>query len=175
MEHALDNYRTLVGRVDELCADISASLQEQITCSEGCSGCCAAITLFPVEAAALGEALAALPAPEAAAIRDHVRRNAVEERCPLLSNRRCLLYRARPIICRTHGLPILFTEGDERRLDCCPRNLTSRESLSGSTIIDLDRLNGVLVAINALYLKQTKASPDSPRRLTIAEAILSRE
>lgn len=172
MENALDNYRTLVGRVDELCAGIYASLQEQITCSEGCSSCCAAITLFPVEAAALREALAALPTREAGAIRTHVSAQAVGERCPLLSNRRCLLYQARPIICRTHGLPILFTEDDAQRLDCCPRNLTSRESLSGSTIIDLDRLNSVLVAINALFLRQTEAPPDFPQRLTIAEALL---
>lgn len=175
MESALDNYRNLISRVDTLCTGIHNALQEQITCSEGCSSCCAAITLFPVEAAALGEALAALPPGEAAAIRDHVSEHAAGECCPLLANRRCLLYQARPIICRTHGLPILFTEEDERRLDCCPRNLTSRESLSGSTIIDLDRLNSVLVAINALYLKQRECPPDFPPRLTIAEAILSRE
>jgi Fe-S-cluster containining protein len=175
MESALDNYHNLIGRVDALCTGIHNVLQEQITCSAGCSSCCAAITLFPVEAAALREALAALPPLEATAIRDHVSEHAAGECCPLLSNRRCLLYQARPIICRTHGLPILFTEEDARRLDCCPRNLTSREALSGSTIIDLDRLNSVLVAINALYLKQTEASPDSPQRLTIAEALLSRE
>lgn len=175
MENALNNYRQLVTRVDELCAGIEHALQNQITCSEGCSACCTSITIFPVEAAALREALSALPDGEAASIRHHVEEHAAGERCPLLSDHRCLLYEARPIICRTHGLPILFTEDDKPRLDCCPLNLASRESLSGSTIIDLDRLNVVLVAINSLFLKQTPSPLDRTERLTIAEALLTAE
>ncbi len=173
MENILDNYRQLLARVDGLCAGIQDALQEQITCSEGCSDCCASITVFPVEAAALKQALADQTKEQQTAIRDHVTEHAGGERCPLLRDRRCLLYRARPIICRTHGLPILFTEGDAQRLDCCPLNLSSRESLSGSSIIDLDRLNSVLVAVNALYLRQIEAPPDFPQRLTIAQALLS--
>ena len=53
MSRLLDNYQQLVARIDALCQAIDASLGEQITCSEGCSSCCTAITLFPVEAAAL--------------------------------------------------------------------------------------------------------------------------
>ncbi len=173
MENVLDNYHQLLARVDGLCAGIQDALAEQITCSEGCSDCCTSITVFPVEAAALKQALAGQTEEQQTAIRDHVREHATGERCPLLSDRRCLLYRARPIICRTHGLPILFTEGDAQRLDCCPLNLTNRESLSGSSIIDLDRLNSVLVAVNALYLRQIEAPPDFPQRLTIAQALLS--
>jgi len=172
MENALNNYRQLVTRVDELCTGIEHALQNQITCSEGCSACCTSITIFPVEAAALREALMVLPDGEAASIRRHVAEHAADERCPLLYDHRCLLYTARPIICRTHGLPILFMENDKQRLDCCPLNLLNRESLSGSTIIDLDRLNVMLVTINALFLKQTEAPPGLPERLTIAEALL---
>lgn len=171
MQRLLDNYRQLVARVDNLCAGITRSLGERITCSEGCSGCCAAITIFPVEAAALKEALQALPPEEADEIRAHVAEHAGGDRCPLLSRDRCLLYRARPIICRTHGLPILFTEGETRRADCCPRNLTDGGPLSGSQVIDLDRLNQLLVAVNALYLKQSGA-PGQPERLTIARTLV---
>jgi len=159
--------------VDELCAGIANTLRERIACAAGCSGCCAAITIFPVEAAALRETLDSLTEAEASVIRRHVEEHAGEEDCPLLSNDRCLLYEARPIICRTHGLPILFTEDGNQRLDCCPLNLTKGESLPGSAIIDLDRLNTVLVAVNALYLKQTAgASSDLPQRLSIAAALL---
>jgi len=175
MENALNNYRQLIARVNELCAGIEHALQGQITCCEGCSTCCTSITIFPVEAAALREALASLPDGEAASILRHVAEYATGERCPLLLDHRCLLYEARPIICRTHGLPILFMEDDKQRLDCCPLNLTNRESLSGSTIIDLDRLNVVLVAINSLFLKHAPSQLDRPARLTIAEALLTPE
>jgi Fe-S-cluster containining protein len=146
-------------------------LSGQITCSAGCSSCCTAITLFPVEAAALNAALEALPEAHRTAIRLHVAAQAGGERCPLLEDHRCLLYAARPIICRTHGLPIMYTEGNQRKADCCPLNLNDEAlPVSGSAIIDIDRLNTLLVAVNALFLSHADAA-GLPERLTIAEAL----
>lgn len=168
----LDNYRKFVARVDALCNGIKGALHEHIACADGCSACCASITLFPVEAAALNAALELLPVEEADAIRLHVREHAGGERCPLLRKSRCLLYAARPVICRTHGFPILYTQNDERRVDCCPLNLERCESLPGSAVIELDRLNTILVAINSLFISQAGQTSDLPERLSIAEAIL---
>jgi Fe-S-cluster containining protein len=173
VEDLLNNYRHLVARIDALCHCIAEALGEQITCSGGCSACCTSITLFPVEAAALATALDALPEEDADEIRRHVAEHADGERCPLLHNHLCLLYGARPIICRTHGLPIIYGTGEERRIDYCPRNLTDSESLPGSVIIDLDNLNSLLVAVNALFLSKSEVF-DSPERLTITEALLGR-
>jgi Fe-S-cluster containining protein len=171
MKQLLDNYYQMVSRVDALCREIQNALSDQITCREGCSSCCTAITLFPVEAAALAAALEALPDSERTSIQRHAAEHAAGERCPLLKDHRCLLYGARPIICRTHGLPIIYTEGTQRKVDCCPHNLVEGEQpLSGSAIIDLDRLNTLLVAVNALYLSHADAS-DLPERLTITEAL----
>ena len=171
MQNLLDNYYQMVTRVDALCRRIQDALSGRITCSEGCSSCCTAITLFPVEAAALNAALEALPDAQQAAIRRHVDERAGGERCPLLEDHRCLLYAARPLICRTHGLPIIYTEGSERKVDCCPRNLSDGEQpVSGSAIIDLDRFNTLLVAVNALFLSHAGAG-DLPERLTIADAL----
>ncbi|MBK5276241.1 MAG: YkgJ family cysteine cluster protein [Desulfuromonadales bacterium] len=170
MENLLDNYHQMLVRVDALCRGIQDALSGRITCSEGCSSCCTAITLFPVEAAALNAALEALPEDQQEAIRRHVAEQAEGERCPLLEHHRCLLYAARPIICRTHGLPIIYNEGNERKTDCCPLNTIEGESVSGSVIIDLDRLNTLLVAVNALYLSHVDRE-DLPERLTIAEAL----
>lgn len=174
MTDVLDNYRQLLERVDALCRGIEGALHEHITCSEGCSSCCTAITLFPVEAAALNAALDALPADRATAIRLHVAEHADDERCPLLSNHRCLLYAARPVICRTHGLPIMYMEDSEQRVDCCPLNLEQCESLPGTAVIDLNRLNALLVAVNALFISQVEAPDELPERLSIAEALLGR-
>ena len=170
MPHFLDNYKQLTARIDALCNEIAAALGEQITCSAGCSSCCTAITVFSVEAAAMREALANLPDTTAEEIRRHVSEHADDERCPLLLHHRCLLYDARPIICRTHGLPIVYTTDDQRNSDCCPLNLTEAESISGSHVVDLDKLNTLLVAVNSIYLSQTDSS-ESPERLTFAEVI----
>ena len=171
MGNLLDNYYRMIASVDVLCRGIQDALSTRITCSKGCSGCCTAITLFPVEAAALNAALEALPDEQRTAIRQHVAENSGGERCPLLKDHCCLLYAARPIICRTHGLPIIFTEGSERKVDCCPRNLGEDEqAVSGSAIIDLDKLNTLLVAVNALFISQADAG-NPPERLTIADAL----
>lgn len=170
MPHFLDNYKQLTARVDALCSTITEALGTQITCSAGCSSCCTAITIFPVEAAAMQESLNNLPDHQAEAIRRHVQEHAEHERCPLLLHHRCLLYDARPIICRTHGLPIVYDAEDQRKSDCCPLNLSDSASLSGTNVVDLDKLNTLLVAVNSIYLSQTDtANPDV--RVTIAEAI----
>lgn len=115
-------------------------------------------------------ALDELPEQEAEDIRRHATRHAGSERCPLLSQHRCLLYAARPIICRTHGLPIIYTEDNLRKSDCCPLNMNGAESITGSSVIDLDKLNPLLVAVNALYLSQAEIT-ETAERLTIVEAV----
>ena len=170
MHHILDNYKLLVARVDALCSDIAVNLAEHITCSAGCSSCCTSITIFPVEAAAMHEMLRSLPELKAGEIRQHVLEHADGERCPLLLNKHCLLYEARPIICRTHGLPIIYTSNNERNSDCCPLNMTGAESISGSNVVDLDKLNTLLVAVNSTYVAQSGGTK-LPERLTLAQAI----
>lgn len=172
MPHLLENYKQLVARVDALCDVISSSLGGQITCSAGCSSCCTAITVFPVEAAAMRETLDSFPALKAEEIRRHVLEHADGERCPLLFQHHCLLYEARPIICRTHGLPIIYTNNGQRNSDCCPLNMNDTGSLSGSQVVDLDKLNTLLAAVNSIYLSHSDCT-ESPERLTIAEVITS--
>lgn len=174
MSDLIANYKRLVARVDALCSAIQSSLQDQITCSEGCSSCCTAITIFPVEAAALQTALDELPEQEAGNIRRHIAQHTSEERCPLLLHKRCLLYRTRPIICRTHGLPIIYTENNQRKSDCCPLNLNDAVSISGSSVIDLDKLNPLLVAVNSLYLSQVETI-ETTERITILEALTKKK
>lgn len=170
MSHFLDNYKQLIARVDALCGEIETSLGDQITCSEGCSSCCTAITVFPVEAAAMRHALEQLPGQQAEEIRHHVSAHANDERCPLLNHHRCMLYEARPIICRTHGLPIVYTADGHRNSDCCPHNLSETGALSGANVVDLDKLNTLLAAINSIFLSRTETY-GSELRVTIADAL----
>ena len=171
MENRLDNYFQLVSRIDDLCRKVEDALREHIKCAEGCSSCCKPITLFPVEAAAIWQGVDALSEEAAEKIRRYAAAHADEDVCPLLCDHRCLIYSFRPVICRTHGLPILFTDNGERRVDYCPENLQGRESLPGSAVIDLDRLNALLVAVNALFVSQGQSGRDSEARVQIGKAV----
>jgi Fe-S-cluster containining protein len=168
----LRNYRNLVDKVDGLCRGIENEYLENIACRRGCDGCCRHISLFPVEALSLAQALRELPETLATHIRGKARAASPDGPCPLLEDGACLLYPSRPIICRTHGLPILTREYGKPAIDFCAKNFKGIESLPGHAVIDLDLLNTSLAAINALFVAQFSNFPPDKERLTIAEAIL---
>lgn len=170
----LRNYDDLVSRVDELCRRIETDYSAHLACRKGCDACCRHLSLFPVEGAALARALCSRCPDEAGRIRRLARKTPAEGPCPLLQDGVCLLYEARPIICRTHGLPLLAGSGPKRRLDWCPENFKKVKSLPNAAVIDLDVLNSTLSAINALFLAEIHAeAPLQAERITIAEALLS--
>lgn len=169
----MQNYRNLVEKVDGLCRNIENDYHDSIECSKGCDGCCRHISLFRVEAVNLALALRRLPDDEISHIREKARASSPDGPCPLLENGACLLYSARPIICRTHGLPILTREFGGPSVDFCPENFIGVETLPGKAIIDIDLLNTSLAAIDALFVAGffNGKTPDK-ERLTIAEALL---
>jgi len=173
MVNLLRNYFELVSRVDDLCRRIGSDYSSHLTCRKGCDACCRHISLFPVEAAALALALGRGGSEEAGRIRRQAREASAEGPCPLLREGACLLYESRPIICRTHGLPLLAGSGRDWRLDWCPENFQGVKSLPDSAVINLDVLNTTLASINALFLAEitSDAIPDR-ERLLIAEALL---
>ncbi len=154
MAQPLENYHRLLDKVDQLCEGITTLLGDALTCHAGCSSCCIGISVFPVEAAALIEAAGQLPPEQYQQLKHQLSNPQDGDRCPLLLADRCLLYQARPIICRTHGLPILITEEAGRRVDVCPRNCKGMERMPGGALIDLERLNSLLVSVNVLYLRE---------------------
>lgn len=167
----LHDYRNLAAKVDVLCRRIAAEYRDCLACREGCDDCCLHISIFPVEAVALAAALRDLPAEEGARIRG-LARLASSDACPLLENGRCLLYAARPIICRTHGFPLLSAER-KGVIDFCPKNFNGVNSFPAAHVLNLDLLNTTLAAINAVFTASSGFSHRSGQeRLTIAEALL---
>jgi len=168
----LVNYLSLLSRVDQLCGEINEKFAAEIVCRAGCSGCCRHLSLFPVETANLVLAVQRLPAEVRALLAERIQWPESGS-CPLLLEDRCTIYPDRPVICRTHGFPLLAETDGRRMVDCCPENFREAESLPGSAVINLETLNSALVAINAMFV----ANNDDERlkrreRFTIAEIIL---
>ena len=166
------NYFDLVSRVDELCHRIEAEFRMHLACRKGCDACCRHFSLFPVEAAALAQALAGRGTEETGRIRRRARQAPEEGPCPLLRDGACLLYEARPIICRTHGLPLLAGSGRDRRLDWCPENFQGVKSLPDAAVINLDVLNTTLATINSLFLAEIPAGKIQKERFLLADALM---
>jgi len=168
----LRNYHNLVAKIDSLCTEIMMQCADSISCSKGCDACCRHFSIFWVEAVNLANFVANLPQKQAALLQSKAQYLAEQDVCPLLVDGVCALYSARPIICRTHGLPVLARNETTQIVDFCPRNFTLAETLPGHLIIDLDQLNTTLVAINALFVScYFNGNPPPTERLTIADAL----
>lgn len=172
MDDPLVNYFAFVAKIDELCANIASDFSDQITCHAGCDECCRHISIVRVEAMALAYALSLLKPDEIEAIRRQAETAAPDGPCPLLVNKRCALYDHRPIICRTHGLPILLHEESGDSMSCCRENFNGSKNLPGTAVINLERLNTILDSINRLFISDFLSSQPDRERLTIAKALL---
>ena len=103
-------YRELTGRVDAFVARVAARHPADLRCAAGCNGCCRTrLTVAAVEA----DAIEAWAATQSAAARAVVAAAAAAQvdpadvRCAALDDTgRCRIYQARPLVCRSHGIPI---------------------------------------------------------------------
>lgn len=125
-----------------------------IVCKAGCHDCCTNLSVYPVEFYAILEDL------RAAGLSGVAFDGGAE--CGFLKQGLCSIYAVRPMICRTHGLPIAFADlqGDEAVMSVsfCPKNFaqTSEEELAfgPESTLDLDDLNVRLYEANLQFLEE---------------------
>ncbi len=169
IKQLLINYDALVGKVDHFITHITKVFPDQIACKKGCDACCKFLTLFPVEAMALSDAFADLPED----IKIKVIRKAERQKntCPLLIDKKCVLYPARPIICRTHGYPIYMEKNGKGLVDFCPENFKAVTSFKKELLLDIEQLNTLLSAINRRFMESIETDPPFLDRIPISKAI----
>ncbi len=144
-------YGRLLKWVDAQAVRLCALHGEDITCRPGCDGCCVNLTVFPVEFFAIRHALQQNGRSPAVIGFD------ATAACGFLSDGRCRIYAYRPIICRTHGLPILFlddaAEPPAWQVTFCERNFTGHVQVefSDTALLDVERLNMTLARINRAF------------------------
>ena len=178
-------YAQLVQTVDALTKQLAQRYARHLACRAGCSGCCQHhLSVFPVEAARIEAALAALPP----VLRVRIERQAVDvnERealgepvaCPLLVDERCAIYSSRPLICRTQGLPLLFeAEDGAQEVDFCPLNFTTPDAVNDfdeEHLVPLDELNTRLALANLQYCREAEIpAQESGVRQRMSDIILN--
>jgi len=79
-----------------------------------------------------------------------------DDACIFLDKGLCTIYPVRPLICRTHGYPIVVQTDGEVHVDHCPQNF-QHAVLKREYLIDIDHLNTMLFSINAIFLKELDA------------------
>ena len=119
-------------------------------------------------------ALQKLPPELQLQIQDRARQTGSFSPCPLLEDRACMIYDARAVICRTHGLPIATEYRDQRTVGFCVKNFKQSDAIPEKDIIDLAHLNGVLAELNMNFVRDGNYLNLVKKRYTIAEAMLQR-
>ena len=121
------NWSALAARADHFFGQVLASQRAHMQCGPGCDACCRQdLALCTLEAFVLLTGLDQLPPDQRASSARAAKHGAPP--CALLGDGgRCVAYEHRPIICRTHGLPILYQEqgSEQGSLSVCHLNFTS--------------------------------------------------
>jgi hypothetical protein len=142
-------YQTLCQYCDAVFAETFQAFQTQMQCAKGCASCCILETVAPLEAYLIrsylqskGSMLLTPPSDQS---------DQTQKQCAFLQQNMCTIYPVRPIICRTHGLPLIYP--DRSGIDVCPLNFTTLDlrSVDPRFLLDADRLTQNLMRLNLAF------------------------
>lgn len=150
----LNDYLALIEKVDQKADEISNKQKESINCQKGCHSCCLpGISVSKIEASAIKKFI--VQNPEVLEVAKTLQKENPHggRRCKFLDSQGgCVIYSSRPIICRTHGLPVRLKEKDQVIESCCHLNFTDGlGQVQQYSWINLDLLNSLLALINTKY------------------------
>lgn len=160
----LARFDALCAKVDDFATRVQASHADEMSCRAGCDACCRTrLTVTFLEAEAIRRALAALAAgaPQERARIAALAARAVDPagpRCAALDDDgRCVIYAARPLVCRSHGVPIRVrphAPSQQRQLpvvQACALNFVARgpAAVAPGDVLDQETLSTVLFALDA--------------------------
>ena len=148
----LSTYRQLLARLDAHGERVMADWPASFACRAGCSGCCHRdLSVFAVEAASIQRWIDEHWLPDGGP--------AEPEGCALLDgDGRCRIYPVRPVVCRTHGLPLAVATADDVVGDVCPLNIDEGRGLAELPSQDFLSLSTVDTLIAAVDLAFTGAA-----------------
>ncbi len=112
-------YCALQTDVDNECNRLELMHKTHMKCSIGCDSCCESLTLFPIEYYYIKSQL-----EDFGSLPKNRLINYFTKACRFLVNGKCSIYKIRPIICRTQGLPLLYENsyGTGFELSACKLN-----------------------------------------------------
>ncbi len=169
-DDVLGEYLAVVAKVDAAVDAAFALATDAVICARGCDSCCApGLSVLPVEAERIARHL------EEQAVGDDV--GARDDRCCFLDgDGACAIYAARPLLCRTHGLPLRSgglsedARGALRVLNdvsVCALNFTERPP-TADEILDAERILALLVTVDRRF-RQAAELPDDLQRIPLRD------
>ena len=160
-DQARQNYADLVTKTDTKFAEIESRQRPHMQCGQGCYQCCApGLTVSPIEADNIAAHLQANPKVSAECVANEAANPFNDQHCSFLSPQgHCLIYEVRPLVCRSHGVPLRYPEADPNTIEAgeevsvCSLNFTTMSvaDVPDEDVINLKLLYTLLGLINAQY------------------------
>jgi uncharacterized protein len=153
----------LYDKVKSFEAAQTQAIRAESQCQKGCSRCCYVdLSVFELEANNIRAWFRTLPSGQQNELIEKWNPPAnqtenffgkIVSACPFLSNESCTIYEARPLICRTQGLPMKFKSECVVVLDVCPLNEKMLNEVTDSEVLNLDLLNQILSQLELVDAK----------------------
>lgn len=151
MKNIFKDYERLRRTIDKRSGELETVHENHMNCKAGCDLCCIDYSIFPIEFYYIVEQLKNESIPPT------INSEAKTEDCIFLTNHKCNIYDQRPIICRTHGLPLLFMSEDGNwELSACHLNFTTFDmsEFSEENTYAQDKYNSKLFLINKQFIEE---------------------
>ena len=149
LNNHLSEYKFLRNEIDNSCSVLEKMHKDNLACSPGCTSCCMNFNVFPVEYFSIKE--------EISKMKVIINKNPSEGGCIFLVDNLCSIYRSRPIICRTHGLPLLSMGEEGWELSHCELNFVHNQpGFNEANTFPADRYNSKLFLLNREFIKSFK-------------------
>ncbi len=142
-----------------------------MACRKGCCSCCMELTVWPVEFYAIREQLKAA--------KWHKLKYNESRECGFLDDHgSCQIYPFRPMICRTHGLPLAYWQEDSHPpgygIIFCDKNFDAAGEIhfDSENTLNMDDINEKLARINMVFLDERKdLNPAPADRIELRELL----
>jgi len=162
-QYYFDAYFEFIKYVDEKIKLLEKKHSKNLICKKGCSSCCLDTSILPIEFFSIVSALK----------EKRITPVITDESCAMLKDSLCQIYALRPLICRTHGLPLAYGKDDDPRyksVTFCELNFTKNmPEFNSKNILDMDDLNIELVRLNENFVKSF--GRELPERIDLKEIV----
>lgn len=170
MPTILKTYNQLVVAIEKDMRRLESVHSGALQCRPSCDHCCAPFSLLPIEAAIVRKAHEKLHAESKSIVSRQARDQNAQ--CPFLIQSTCSIYPSRPIICRTHGLPIAYIDEEKEAIEvsACPINFPDHALFEREGLLFMDPFNAKLAEINYDFARSRGIVATA--RMTLHEIIL---
>ncbi|MBN2486725.1 MAG: YkgJ family cysteine cluster protein [Bacteroidales bacterium] len=154
-EEIIAEYKKLRNEIDSKCQRLWNIHRAHMKCKEGCSQCCQAFRILPVEFHYISLMLKNKNIA--------INKDFGSSQCKFLVNNRCSIYEHRPVICRTHGFPLtrLNEEAGAYEVSFCELNFEGfkLEKFNKNNVFPEDVYNSKLYMLNKKFIGQLHETP----------------